>query len=87
MDQMKRAMEEMTDSMRRVNHMDDLVQRTESAFVASITSHPLPSKFKMPAWICMTGCVTLVITLPCSRQPCIFKVFQMKLCAEPFLQF
>jgi len=49
MDQMKRAMEEMKDSMRKVNHMDDLVQRTESAFVASITSHPLPSKFKMPA--------------------------------------
>ena len=48
MDQMKRAMEVMKDSMRRANHMDDLVHRTYSPFIASITSHPLPSKFKMP---------------------------------------
>ena len=48
MDQMKRAMEEMKDSMRKVNHVDDLIHRTDSPFVASITSHPLPSKFKMP---------------------------------------
>ena len=45
---MKRAMEEMKDSMKRVNHVDDLVHRTDSPFTASITSHPLPSKFKMP---------------------------------------
>ena len=44
---MKRAMEEMKDSI-RVNHVDDLVHRTYSPFTASITSHPLPSKFKMP---------------------------------------
>ena len=49
MDQMKRAMEEMKDSMRRSNHVDDLVHRTDSPFTASITSHPLPSKFKMPS--------------------------------------
>ena len=48
MDQMKRVMEEMKDSMRRANHVDDLVHRTNSPFTASITSHPLPSKFKMP---------------------------------------
>jgi len=44
---MKRAMEEMKDSMRRANHVDDLVHRTDFPFIASITSHPLPSKFKM----------------------------------------
>ena len=48
MNQMKRVMEEMKDSMRRVKHVDDLVHRTDSPFVMSITSHPLPSKFKMP---------------------------------------
>ena len=48
MDQMKRALEEMKDSMRRENHMDDLVHRTDSPFIVSITSHPLSSKFKMP---------------------------------------
>ena len=45
---MKRVVEEMKDSMRRANHVDDLVHRTNSPFIASITSHPLPSKFKMP---------------------------------------
>ena len=45
---MKRAVEEMKDSMRRANHVDDLVHRTDSPFITSITSHPLPSKFKMP---------------------------------------
>ena len=30
------------------NHVDDLVHRTDSFFIASITSHPLPSKYKMP---------------------------------------
>ena len=48
MDQMKRAMEEIKDSTRRANHMDDLVHRIDSPFVASITSHPLPSKFEIP---------------------------------------
>ena len=48
MDQMKRAMEEMNDSMRRVNHVDNLVHKIDSPFTVSITSHPLPSKFKMP---------------------------------------
>jgi len=45
---MKRAMEEMKDSMRRANHVDDLIHETDSLFITSITSHPLPSKFKMP---------------------------------------
>ena len=45
---MKRDMEEMKDSMRRANHVDDLVHRTDSTFISSITSHSLPTKFKMP---------------------------------------
>ena len=36
--------------MRRVNHVDDLIHKTDSPFTASITSHPLPSKFKMPTF-------------------------------------
>ena len=48
MDQMKKDMEEMKDSIRRANHVDDLVHRTDSPFIASITSHPPPFKFKMP---------------------------------------
>ena len=48
MDQMKRAMEEMKDSMRKANHVDVFVHKFDSPFIASITSHPLPSKFKMP---------------------------------------
>ena len=49
MDAMRKAMEEMGENMRRMNHVDDLVHRTDSLFVASINSHPLPSKFKMPS--------------------------------------
>lgn len=45
---MKRAVEEMKDFMRKANHVDDLVHRTDSPFVATITSHSLPSKFKIP---------------------------------------
>ena len=48
MDKMKKAMKEMKDFMRKANHVDDLVHRTNSPFTASITSHPLPLKFKMP---------------------------------------
>ena len=39
----------MSENIRRMNHVDDLVHRTDSLFVASINSHPLPSKFKMPS--------------------------------------
>ena len=48
MDQMKKAMEEMKDSKRKANHVDDLVHKTNYPFITSITSHPHPSKFKMP---------------------------------------
>ena len=44
---MKKAMDEMKGNMRRANPIDDLVHRTDSPFMASINSHPLPSKFKM----------------------------------------
>ena len=48
MDQKKKVMEKMKDSIRRANHVDDLVYKTDSPFIASITSHPLFSKFKIP---------------------------------------
>ena len=48
MDQMKSVMKEMKDSMKNANHVDDLIHRMDSPLIASITSHPLPSKFKMP---------------------------------------
>ena len=46
---MRSAMDEIRENMRRTNHVDDLVHRTDSPFIMSINSHPLPSKFKMPA--------------------------------------
>ena len=46
---MRRAMDEMRENMKMTNHVDDLVYRIDSLFIMSITSHPLPSKFKMPA--------------------------------------
>ena len=42
-------MDKMRENMRRTNHVDDLVYRTDSPFITSINSHPLPSKFKMPS--------------------------------------
>ena len=48
MDQMRRTMEEMKESMRKANYMENLVHKTNSPFIASITTHPLPSKFKIP---------------------------------------
>ena len=39
----------MRENMRRVNLVDDLIHRTDSPFVPSVNSHPLPSKFKMPS--------------------------------------
>ena len=47
MDQIRRVIDEMRENMRRTNHVNDLVHRTDSPFVASINSHPLPSKFKI----------------------------------------
>jgi len=46
MDQMKRAIEEMKDSIRKANHVDHLVHRTDSPFIMSITGHPLPPNSK-----------------------------------------
>ena len=42
-------MEKMRENMRRTNHVDDLIHRTDSPFITSINSHPLLSKFKMPS--------------------------------------
>nr|XP_023895777.1 uncharacterized protein LOC112007641 [Quercus suber] len=47
-DQMRKVMDEMRESMRRTNPVEDLVHRTDSPFVSSINNHPLPPKFKMP---------------------------------------
>ena len=49
MDQMKKVMEEMKENMRRANPIEDLVHKTDSPFMASINSHPLPLKFKLPS--------------------------------------
>ena len=46
---MKKVMEEMKENMRRMNHIEDLVHRTDSPYTASINGHPLPPKFKMPS--------------------------------------
>ena len=42
-------MDEMRENIRRANPMEDLVHRTNSPFTASINSHPLPPKFKIPS--------------------------------------
>ena len=49
MDQMRKAMDEMRENMRRANPVEDLVHKTDSPFTASINNHHLPSKFKMPS--------------------------------------
>ena len=47
---MKEQMDFMMNAFRgRVsNDLDDLVHQTDSPFTASVTSYPLPSKFRMP---------------------------------------
>ena len=49
MDQTWKVMDEMRENMRKANPVDDLVHQTDSLFTASIHSHPLPPKFKMPS--------------------------------------
>ena len=46
---MRRTIDEMKESMKRTDPVEDLVHRTDSPFVASINAHPLPPKFKMPS--------------------------------------
>ncbi|XP_030931132.1 uncharacterized protein LOC115957028 [Quercus lobata] len=46
---MRKVMDKMRENMRRANHVEDLVHRTDSPFIASINGHPLPPKFKMPS--------------------------------------
>lgn len=38
----------MRDYIRRTTHIDNLIDKTYYPFIASITTHPLPSKFKIP---------------------------------------
>ena len=47
---MKEQMEVMMNALKgRVSSdLDDLVNRTDSSFIAPINSFPLPSKFRMP---------------------------------------
>ena len=49
MDQIRKAMDEMRENIRRTNPIDDLIHQIDSPFVVSINSHSLPSKFKMPS--------------------------------------
>ena len=49
MDQIRKAMNEMRENMRRANPVEDLVHKTDSPFTASINGHPFPPKFKMPS--------------------------------------
>ena len=48
-DQMRKAMDEMRENMRRANPVEDLVHRIDFPFTASINGHRLPLKFKMPS--------------------------------------
>jgi len=78
-DQMKIAMREMRNYMRRTTHIDDIIHRTYSPFIASITTHPLPSKFKIPTLDSYDG----------TRDPCdhivMFKSTMPFQGAKPFL--
>ena len=42
-------MDEMRENIRRANPVEDLVHRTDYPFTASINSHLLPPKFKIPS--------------------------------------
>ena len=49
MDWMRKVMDEMRKNIRKENPIEDLDHRTDSPFMASISSYPLPPKFKMPS--------------------------------------
>ena len=55
MDQMSKVMDKMKENMRMANLVDDLVHRTNSPFMTSINSHPLPPMFKMPFLVLYDG--------------------------------
>ena len=63
MDQIRKAMDKMKENMRRANSVDDLVYRIDSPFTASINSHPLPPKFKMPSLDSYERVTLLIISL------------------------
>ena len=78
MDQMRRTMDEMKESIKRTNPVKYLVHKTDSPFVASINAHLLPPKFKMPSLDSYDGTRDPLTTLPPSKLPCTFKGFRMK---------
>ena len=49
MDWMRKVMDEIRKNKRKANPIEDLDHRTDSPFMASISSYPLPPKFKMPS--------------------------------------
>ena len=75
MDQMKRVMEEMKDSMRRANYVDDLVHRIDSPLLRPSQVIPYCPSSRCLPWIHMMERVTFAITLPRLKQPCILNVF------------
>ena len=77
-DQIRRVMDEMRENMRRMSHVDDLVHRNDSPFIASINSHPLPSKFKIPSLDLYDGTRDPCDHIAASRPQCTFKEFQMR---------
>ena len=67
MDQMRMAMDEIRENIRRKNPVDDLSHRTNSPLVASIIVIPcLPSLRCLP-WTRMMECATCVTILQSSR--------------------
>ena len=63
MDQMRRAMDEMKENMRRTNHVDDLIHQINSPFIKFINSHPCLLSSRCLRWTYMMEHVTHVITL------------------------
>ena len=63
MDQMRKVIDKIRENMRRVNPVDDLVYQIDSPFTASINSHPLPPKFKMPSLDSYERVTLLIISL------------------------
>ena len=71
-------MDEMKESMKRTNPVEDLVQRTDSLFVPSINAHPLPPKFKMPSLDSYDGTRDPFDHIATFKTTCTFKGFRMK---------
>lgn len=75
---MKIAMTEMRDSMRGRAHIDDLIHKTSYLFIASITTHPLPPKFKMPTLDLYAGSQDPYDHVATFKTTCISRGFQTR---------